>query len=323
MSDWRIHFEPEVLRILGSDEFNTRKPHHFGRPFVSAYQLAVAFERDNRALCQRLNKVIGEIGEGRDNLERYLAQQLSSHFKDDPVSYPVEAVWLSGTELPGLLYRYNGEDTLAAPNGEYGAYSLFRLRAVPRTHTLIMTQFSTVSVPSRLNLPSALAFAGELAALPPDIKTILFDFSHFSWAEPFGMLVVAQAVQQFIPGAKGNDYSRRSIAQERAESYAAHMGFFEACEFHFGKALGKRKAARSICRSRRSKIPSYLHGSDIEQRSLELAQKLTQRQDGDSGEDAAISRSPRSSATSPNMHSRQTIGCARSIGRRAAKRKSR
>lgn len=127
MSEWEQHFEDEVIRILGLDEFDTREEHHFGRPYVSAYQLAVAFERDNHELCQQLGKIIGD-GEGMENLPAYFARQLSQRFKADPENYPVEPIWLSGTGLPALQYRHDGENKLGHPNKRYNGFSLFRLR---------------------------------------------------------------------------------------------------------------------------------------------------------------------------------------------------
>ena len=130
MSDWEQFFEAEVIRILGLEEFDTREEHHFalrGRPFVSAYQLAVAFERDNRELCQRLGKKMGD-GEGMENLPTYIARQLSQKFLEDQANYPVEPIWLSGTGLPVLLYRHDGQEKRGTPNRKYNGYSLFRLR---------------------------------------------------------------------------------------------------------------------------------------------------------------------------------------------------
>jgi hypothetical protein len=129
MSDWQGYdFEGKLIAILQSDEFSTSQMHHFGRPFVSAYQLAVAFERAHPDLCRELGKVIGEVGESRDNLARYLANQLSRHIQSRGEDYPIEGAWLSAEGLTDLCYRHVGVTRTGQPNTEYNGFSLFRLR---------------------------------------------------------------------------------------------------------------------------------------------------------------------------------------------------
>lgn len=132
MSEWKQFFEADVLRILGSEEFDLREPHHFGHPFVTPYQLAVAFERDNRELCQRFGKKIGE-GNGMENLPTYIAHELSRLILSEGEDCPVEAAWLSGTQLPSIRYRHAGESKQGTPNPTHHGYSLYRLKATANT----------------------------------------------------------------------------------------------------------------------------------------------------------------------------------------------
>lgn len=132
MSEWEQSFEAEVFRLLDQEEFDIREDHHFGHPFVSAYQIAVAFERDNRELCQRLNKVIG-AGDGLENLPTYIAHELSRRIRTAGTDYPIEAVWLSGTGLPTILYRHNKETKQGTPNRKHNGYSLYRLKQPNRS----------------------------------------------------------------------------------------------------------------------------------------------------------------------------------------------
>lgn len=135
MSDWKkFDFEGKLQAILQSSEFRTKKAHHFDHPYVSAYQLAVAFERQYPELCQKLDKVIEGAGrgiEGKDSLTRYIAQQLSAHIKaasDKNEFYPFEAAWLSAEGLGKLRFIHDSEEKSGGPNTEYGGFSLYRLR---------------------------------------------------------------------------------------------------------------------------------------------------------------------------------------------------
>lgn len=148
--------------------------------------------------------------------------------------------------------------------------------------------YRTLNIPGMLTLSNALAFCREIAALPDDVTILGLNFDAWKRSHPadlpltpFGMLIISVAVQQFhkrVPGATiipaaplpGNDL----------ESYAAHMGFFKACNISLGKEPGQAKGSPTYLPITKIENPSYLHGSEIEQRSLVLAQTLAQRPDG-------------------------------------------
>jgi hypothetical protein len=135
MSQWQEYdFEGKLIEILHAEEFTTRSPHHFGQPFVTAYQLAAAFEEKYPDLCRELNKVVDGAGPNnpdKDSLARYLAHQLTAKIKaaenrNEP--YPVEAAWLSSNGLGRLHFIHNRVEKTGGPNAEFGGYSLFRLK---------------------------------------------------------------------------------------------------------------------------------------------------------------------------------------------------
>lgn len=127
-SDWKQDFEDRVIAILRSDQFSLREAHHFGTPFVSAYQLAVAFEATHGAICQQYGKGIGSDYKGMSNLAGYIAWNLSKQISDDPDGYQVEGVWLSGNGLADLHFMYQGSVSTGSPNTKHGGFSMFRLR---------------------------------------------------------------------------------------------------------------------------------------------------------------------------------------------------
>ncbi len=81
-----------------STTFSTSRPanlaHHFGRPFLTAYQIAISFTDrfpDDRVL---IGKQIGDKGTG---LSQYIARELSDRIKKDR---------LTGVESADLHHRY-------------------------------------------------------------------------------------------------------------------------------------------------------------------------------------------------------------------------
>jgi hypothetical protein len=71
-----------------------------------------------------------------------------------------------------------------------------------------------------------------------------------------------------------------NLPNNEIESYAAHMGFFKGCNIHLGKKPGEAKGSPTYLPITKIDDPGLLHGSEIEQRSLQLARQLTQRQEG-------------------------------------------
>lgn len=145
----------------------------------------------------------------------------------------------------------------------------------------------TVAIPRILDLQASLAFAAEVAALEPNVTVLGIDFS--AWGRvpayelplrPFGMLIVSQAIQQCKSRNPAVIIAPTNLPGNDIESYAAHMGFFQACNVPLGKEPGQAKGSPTYLPITKIENPSYLHGSEIEHRSLELARKLTQQQGG-------------------------------------------
>lgn len=145
----------------------------------------------------------------------------------------------------------------------------------------------TVAIPRILDLQASLAFAAAVAALEPRVTVLGVDFS--AWGRvpayelplrPFGMLVVSQAIRQYKSRNSEVVIAPTNLPNNDNESYAAHMGFFEACGIDLKKPFGEAKGSPTYLPITKIENPSYLHGSEIEQRSLELARKLTQQQGG-------------------------------------------
>src|SRR2546423_510098 len=91
--------------------------HHLGRPFVTAYQLAIMVDHAHPELKAVLGVEIGGAGTGsHGSLAQYLANQLSKKIKAQEASFPVEGAYISND--------YIVEMTFAGPDGHRRSSSL-------------------------------------------------------------------------------------------------------------------------------------------------------------------------------------------------------
>ena len=130
MSIWSDHdVEAKVIDVLEHVHL-VNDYHHFGRPYISAYQLAIALDARYPEVAQALGVRIGGAGTGeRDSLSQYLARELSRRIKGDP-SYPVQGAFISNEAVHELSYdTARGERVTSSLTGTRFDLSLFRLRA--------------------------------------------------------------------------------------------------------------------------------------------------------------------------------------------------
>ena len=128
MSLWEKHrIEDKVLSILEQVP-ESAEGHHLGRPFLTAYQIAIEFAQRYPKVVDELGWPVGGIGAGqRNTLAQYLARRLSQYVKDHPEG-PIEGGFLSNRYLEDISFK---EDELAFSSSltDSGfALSMFRLR---------------------------------------------------------------------------------------------------------------------------------------------------------------------------------------------------
>ena len=121
----------KALKELGTDEDGG---HHFGRPWVTAYQLAIAVHAAHPEIAETLSVTIGGSGTGaRNSLAQYLSGELSRRIKQDGDGYPVEGAFISNEHLTALTYRdMNGQAITSSLTGSGYDLSLFRVRKRPQ-----------------------------------------------------------------------------------------------------------------------------------------------------------------------------------------------
>jgi hypothetical protein len=132
MSVWEEQrVEAAVLEALQGVHLNISGGHHFGRPYVTAYQLAIAVHAAHPEIAAALGGVtVGGRGTGaQSSLAQYLARELSGRIKRGGDSYPVEGAFVSNEHLTSLTYRETaGQVITSSLTGSGFDLSLFRAR---------------------------------------------------------------------------------------------------------------------------------------------------------------------------------------------------
>ena len=123
---WQQHnIEDRVIQILREVE---DEGHHFGRPFLTAYQLAIEFDRRHHDIVRDCGYQVGGAGIGeRNSLAQYLALELSRHIRDNP-DYPIEGAFISNRNVIELSYNRGNEIMTSSITGSAYSLSMFRLR---------------------------------------------------------------------------------------------------------------------------------------------------------------------------------------------------
>ncbi|MGW6932494.1 hypothetical protein ACWGE0_20740 [Lentzea sp. NPDC054927] len=129
MSIWeKLSVQDKVCEALGSVTIVNESGHHFGRPYMTAYQLAIKVDRAHPEIAKELKAEVGGTGKGY-SLASYLAQQLSQRIKSGGDDYDVEGAFLSNDDVRKLTYAgSNGEPFDSSLTGTGFDISLFRLR---------------------------------------------------------------------------------------------------------------------------------------------------------------------------------------------------
>jgi hypothetical protein len=132
MSVWGdFEVEGKIIDILRQTPY--QEAHHFGRPYMSAYQLAIAVDRRwPRVRAALGNLPVGGLGIGtRNSLAQYLAGELSRRIKSGDLT-TIEGAFLTDQDLAELVYvESDGRRVTSSLTGSGYDLSLFRLRSTP------------------------------------------------------------------------------------------------------------------------------------------------------------------------------------------------
>lgn len=128
-SKWQQYgIEKKLLSILRELPENSGE-HHFGQPFLTAYQIAIEFAQRHPEIVAELGYPVGGAGVGTSySLANYLAKQLSDRVRDERI--PVDGVFLSNAHLHAVTFDHNEELITSSLTGTNFTLSMFRLQNI-------------------------------------------------------------------------------------------------------------------------------------------------------------------------------------------------
>lgn len=121
----QLNLETKLLDILA--DVDPHDPgHHFGKPFMTPYQVAIFFKEKYQAEFDAIGKPFGGEGTGQhDSFVQYLAQILTNISKQDDSK--VEGAFLSRSKLSKLEYKGN-DTSIKSSLGTTWDLTMFRLK---------------------------------------------------------------------------------------------------------------------------------------------------------------------------------------------------
>jgi hypothetical protein len=124
MKYWQpLGLQQKVLDILDVHSHNRR--HHFRRPFLTSYQIAIEFHRRYPQDCVTMGKEVGGRGAGdKHSLSQYFALELSKRIKNGSIGN-VQGGFLHRRDLTELTYEDNNRLITSSASGY--DLSMFRL----------------------------------------------------------------------------------------------------------------------------------------------------------------------------------------------------
>ncbi|EKD80863.1 MAG: hypothetical protein ACD_39C02122G0003 [uncultured bacterium] len=123
----KLSMEEKISAILDVNprEGSSEDLDHFGRPFLTSYQIAIEFAKNHRPEFGEIGLPVGgeRIGE-RKSLAQYIARELSQRIKRNEIQ-TIEIALISKAHLENLEYNYN--DKAIKFSGTNYDPSIFRL----------------------------------------------------------------------------------------------------------------------------------------------------------------------------------------------------
>jgi hypothetical protein len=128
MSIWEEHRIEERVTAILSDVNAYQPDHHFGRPYLTAYQLAIALDRIAPQARQALGSPVGGEGIGQhDSLAQYLARELSRRIHTGSITH-IEGAFISNQHLRTIEFDAGDRVIRSSLTDSQYDLSMYRLR---------------------------------------------------------------------------------------------------------------------------------------------------------------------------------------------------
>lgn len=127
MTKWEdFEIEHKIIEVLSIPKLDNK--HHFGRSFLTHYQIAIELTEKHPELCNQLGMELGGRGTGLQNsLTQYIAQQLSTRIKNGYIKN-IEGVFISNMHLSDFVFADLSGQDIHSTKTDYGPISLFRMK---------------------------------------------------------------------------------------------------------------------------------------------------------------------------------------------------
>ena len=120
--------ERKIVEVLASVTYQD-PDHPYGRPFLTAYQLAILIKERFPKTFQRSSLPIGGKGSGvRYTFTSYLAGQLSRKIQNGEITN-IEGGFLSNRQLVKIEFNDEGESVISSLTDSQYDLSMYRLRS--------------------------------------------------------------------------------------------------------------------------------------------------------------------------------------------------
>lgn len=129
MTKWEeLQLADKLTQIL-RDVPDAADEHPLGNPYLTAYQIAIEFERRYPEDAQAINPNVGGRGTGtHTSLAQYLALELSRHLKKGDIA-GIEGGFLSNQHLCDISFNHGDEVLHSSLTGTGFTLSMFRIKA--------------------------------------------------------------------------------------------------------------------------------------------------------------------------------------------------
>ncbi|MDO5518508.1 MAG: hypothetical protein Q4F66_13215 [Clostridium sp.] len=141
MNKWETYdLERKLKKILSKEKYKPDPEHHLGRPFLSAYQLAIEFAKTYPHEFEEIGLPIGGKGIGRKKtLAQEIAKRLSQGIKNGTIT-GIEGGFFSHENLKEMTFKYDDGEIISSLTTGKGDLSMFRMidNPVERSSNIIM-----------------------------------------------------------------------------------------------------------------------------------------------------------------------------------------